>query len=85
LTYTAYGIWALSALYVIVVLCITTNIRVSIAVLKASASFLTDNLSAVFVPVYALIFFLIFLTYWVVSALFLFSVGAVTTTSEEGM
>jgi hypothetical protein len=77
LEYTAYIIWGLSGIYVFIILCMYTNIRMSIAILRASASFVSGNLSTIFIPLFSLLFALVFICAWMVAAIYLFSVGEI--------
>jgi hypothetical protein len=60
------------------VLCLSTNIRLSIAILRASASYLTDNISSILVPIVSFIIALGVLAAWITAAIYLFSVGTIT-------
>jgi len=37
--YTAYAIWGIAGLYLIIIMCIYSNVKLAIAVLRAAAAF----------------------------------------------
>lgn len=75
LQYTAYTIWGLSGLYLIIVFCLYSSIRKALAVLKASAAFLSANFHTIIVPIMSILFSFAFIAAWIIAALYLFSVG----------
>ena len=77
----AYIIWAFAGLYLLVLMCLCMNIRISIAVLKTSASFLSANLKVFIVPFFAMIFAASLVCGWVVAAVYLFSCGTIVPSS----
>lgn len=54
------------------------NIRISIALVKSSASFVASNMTVLYVPIYTLLFIAFFASLWIVGAVYLFSCGDIT-------
>ena len=73
--YVAYGLWGLSALYFCCICCCWNAIRIGIAVYQTTADYVTDNLRIYLLPFVAYIVAGIWLCIWVVSTLYVYSVG----------
>ena len=68
-------LWILAGLYFIILLCCWSRIKLGAAVIEATSDFVANQSSVFFVP---LIFFFIvgvWVTFWVISAVFVYSVG----------
>jgi hypothetical protein len=55
------------------------NIKISIAVLKTSATFLGLNLHTMIVPILSFIFSSAYLIGWLIAAVYVFSVGEIVS------
>jgi hypothetical protein len=75
----AFLVWALSGVYLLVLLCLCMNIKISICVLKTSATFLALNIHTMIVPLVSFIFSTAFLFGWLVAAVYIFSVGEIVS------
>ena len=75
LKYTAYGIWGVAGLYFLCVCCCYSAIRLGIAVYKTTAQYIASNLRIFLLPAIAYFFAMIWLSIWLVSAVFVFSIG----------
>jgi len=68
-------LWSLAGIYFIILMCCCSRIRLGIAITKATSHFMAVNPSLFFIP---LIFFFIigiWATFWIISAIYVFSVG----------
>jgi hypothetical protein len=74
-TYGAYILFALTALYVIVMLCLCSRIRMAIAIFQVTADFMKATPSVFLVPIVFLLIAVVFLAIWIVSAIYIFTVG----------
>jgi solute carrier family 44 (choline transporter-like protein), member 1 len=75
-------LWILAGIYFIILLCCCSRIRLGIAIMEATSSFVRMNLSVFFIP---LVFFVIigcWATFWVISAIYVYSVGTPTRSSS---
>ena len=77
MTYTSYGLWGLTGLYVLIILCLCNRIRLGVAIIKTTARFIQNTWSIFFVPIVFTVLLCAFIGYWVVTAAFIFSVGEV--------
>lgn len=73
--YLSYAIFALAGIYFIVMLCLCSRIRLAIAIFQVTSDFMRDTPSIFLVPIIFLIIGVIFLAIWIVSAVFIFTVG----------
>lgn len=73
--YGAYTLWGLAALFLLIILCLCKRIRLGIAIYKTTALFMRQNCSVIFVPLIFLLLIAVWIGFWLVGALFLFSVG----------
>ena len=76
--YAAYGIWGVAALYLCCVCCCWNTIRIGIAVYQTTAAYVMSNLRIYLLPIFSYIFAGVWLAIWMVSAIFVFSVGEPT-------
>lgn len=68
-------LWVLAGIYGLILLCCCSRIRLGIAILEATSDFVRKNMTIFFIP---LVFFFIigmWVTFWVVSAIYVYSVG----------
>ena len=75
LKYAAYGIWGVAALYLICICCCWNAIRIGTSVYQATAQYVSQNLRIFLLPLFAYIFAGIWLAGWLVSSIFVFSIG----------
>ena len=75
ITYAAYGIWGLAALFFCCICCCWTSIRIGIAVYKTTAHYVGKNMKIYFLPAVSYIVAAVWLTIWFVSAIYVFSIG----------
>lgn len=71
-------LWILTGIYFLILLCCCSRIQLGIAIMEATSDFVKDVMSVFFVPV--IFFFIIaaWLAFWIVSAIYVFSVGKPT-------
>jgi hypothetical protein len=74
-TYTAYGLWGVAALFILIVICLCKRIRLGIAIYKTTALYMRQNCSVVFLPFVFLLIIVIWIFFWAIGAIYLFSVG----------
>jgi len=77
----AYCLFGFSGIFLLIVLCSFNSIRLSIAVVRASATFVSNNLHSIIVPFLSLIFSVAFFALWGLAAIYLFSVGEIEGTT----
>jgi hypothetical protein len=75
LNYTAYTVWGLSGLYVLVVLCAFYAIKISIKVLRVSAKIIMNNLRMIIIPIIGIVVMIVWILFYAYSLLWLFSCG----------
>ena len=78
----SYVVWALGALYICVLLCLCMNIRISIAVLKTSAIFLSLNMHSMLVPLLSFVLSVGYICLWLYIAIYVFSMGEITAANS---
>lgn len=71
----SYASWAAAVIYVLLVLCLFTSIKIAVAVMKTSAIFISSNLRTILVPFFAFLFTAAFIAFWVIDAAYLSSSG----------
>lgn len=81
MTYTAYGIFGLCALYLLVLLCCCNRIRLGVAIMQTTADYINSTTRIFWVPVFFFFVICCFFAYWIVSAIFIWSVGDVKARS----
>jgi len=75
--YGAYAVWGILALYTLIILCMCKRIRLGVAVIKTAGMFINNNPHIFLVPPIFLVFILLWMAVWIISALFIFSVGEI--------
>lgn len=73
--YAAYGIWGIAGLYFLCICCCWKAIRLGISVYQTTAQYIAKNLRIFLLPLVAYFFAIIWLCIWLVSAVFVFSIG----------
>ena len=77
----AYLAWTLTALFFLIILCLYNNIKIATAVLKTSATFISDNMHTLLIPIFSMIFTISFGLVWMTISIFLFSAGEIQGTT----
>ena len=75
LKYAAYAIWGVAFLFFCCICCCWNSIRIGIAVYETTAEYVAKNLRIFFLPLVAYFICIIWFTTWLVSAIFVFSIG----------
>lgn len=73
--YLSYAIFGFAALYFIIMLCLCSRIRLAIAIFQVTSDFMRDTPSIFMVPLIFLVIGILFMTIWIISAVFIFTVG----------
>jgi hypothetical protein len=82
--YFAMGaLWLSGFIFLCMIMCFFHRIRLVICIIEASARFINNNLMVLFVPVINVILALLWIAIWVLSVVYLYSVGTVTK-NENG-
>ena len=76
--YAAYTIFGIAGLFAICVCCCWKAIRIGLAVYMTTAQYISSNLRIFLLPFFTYIFAAIWFTIWIVSFIFVFSVGEAT-------
>ena len=71
------GLWILAGLYFLVLLCCCNRIRLGVAIIEATSQFVANKFSIFLVPIFFVFIIVLWLAYWVVSAVYVYSVGEV--------
>lgn len=73
--YGAYSLWGLDGLFVIIVLCCCNRIRLAVAIMKVTGSFILNVPQVLFMPIIFMIICAAWIGAWTVTAIWLFSIG----------
>ena len=73
--YGAIAAWVVAFVYLVCMCCCYKNIALGASIMEAASEFVSQNLRIVVLPVIAYALSMIFMVYWVVTAIYLFSVG----------
>jgi solute carrier family 44 (choline transporter-like protein), member 2/4/5 len=73
--YGSYVVWGISAILLCCACCNLKNIRIGVAVMKCTASFLGGTPQVFLVPPLSLVFILAWLMCWLVMAAYIISIG----------
>ena len=73
--YFAYAVWGIAAFYLCCVCCYWNTIRIGIAVYQTTAQYVHSNMRIYLLPLVADFVETIWFTIWIVSAIYVFSVG----------
>lgn len=82
LKWVSYIVFGLCVLYILLLLCCCNKIRLGIAILKTAADFIKDTLRIFLVPIIFFFILAIWLTYWLVALIFIWSVGEVRSKQD---
>lgn len=78
LTYSAYTLWGVAILFVLILMCCYSRLQLGIAVFKTTVDFTASNCCIFFLPLVGLVIHLVWFIVWVISFVYVFSVGEVT-------
>jgi len=67
--------WALAFLYMCFMCCCWSNISLGATIMECASEFVSSNFRIIALPIVAYIFSFLFLVYWVVTAVFVYSIG----------
>jgi hypothetical protein len=81
--YAAYTCFGLLGLYILCMLCCCNRIRLAIAIMEATAEFVRKNLRIFFLPFMSFFVIVAFFAWWIVTALFVYSVGSIEKGSSD--
>lgn len=70
-------LWIIACIYLVILLCCCGRIRMGIAIMEATSNFVRDTMSIFFVPIIFFAFIIVWIFYWVISAVYVYSVGEV--------
>jgi hypothetical protein len=76
--YVAYALFALCAFYLLAVLCCCNKIRLGIAIMTTTTDYINSTTRIFLVPIFFFFVLILWMAYWVVSAIFIYSVGDVS-------
>lgn len=82
LKYAAYGIWGIAGAFFCCICCCWNSIKIGIAVYSATAEYVAKNLRIFLLPLVSYFICAIWFTIWIVSAVYVFSIGE--PTAREG-
>ena len=71
----AYVLWGLAVVYFIILMCCCSRIRLAIAIQEAASDFVRNTMSIFTVPFIFFFIILIWIIFWVISAVYVYSVG----------
>ena len=69
--------WVFSGVFILITLCICSQINLAIRMIKAAARFINSRKSVFLVPLIHTLLIAIFIIFWVISFLYVFSVGSI--------
>ena len=71
------GLWILAGIYFLILMCCCSRIRLGIAIIEATSQFVASKFSIFFVPVFFFLIIMVWVAYWIISAVYVYSVGEV--------
>lgn len=74
----AVALWAIAVVSGLLILCLFGRIRLAIAVMEEASNYIREVMAAFFVPILMFAFSLVFLCFWFVVTLYLYSSGTIT-------
>lgn len=74
----AVALWAIAVVSGLLILCLFSRIRLAIAVMEEASNYIREVMAAFFVPILMFAFSLVFLCFWFVVTLYLYSSGTIT-------
>jgi hypothetical protein len=67
--------WTIAFIYFCFIICCWKNIALGAAVMETSSAFVGQNLKVLVIPFFTYIFVFLFLTYWILAAVWLYCIG----------
>lgn len=71
----AIGAWVIGFIYFCCIVCCWKNISLGASIMEAASEFVTGNLRVLWLPILAYVLCVPYLCYWIVTAVFLYSIG----------
>jgi hypothetical protein len=71
----ACTLWGIAALYLCFICCCWSNIALGASIMEAASAFVTSTVRVILLPIIAFCLVVPYVGYWVVSAVYLYSVG----------
>ncbi len=71
-------LWILSGIYLLILCCCWTRIKLGTAIIEAASDFVADTPSVLFVPLTFFVITGVWVLWWVISAVYVYSVGDAT-------
>jgi hypothetical protein len=68
-------LWIIAGIYLIILLCCCSRIRLGVAILEATSDFVRNTMSVFFVPLIFFFVIAIWVCWWVISAIYVYSSG----------
>lgn len=68
----------LSALYLLLIICLGKRIELAVAIMKTASMFVADNISSLLIPPLSFLALIGYFLWWITVALYLYSVGTVS-------
>jgi hypothetical protein len=71
----SYVLWGIAGALLVLILCCVNAIKIGVAVFKTTAKYIQSNLTIFVLPAVSSAVILAWLCYWIIAAIFIFSVG----------
>ena len=81
--YGAIAAWFVAFVYLICMCCCNKNISLGASIMECASEFVSQNIRIVVLPLIAYFLSMIFMVYWVFTAVYLFSVGKPTWEADS--
>ena len=75
--------WVLGGIFLLLVLCLCSQIKLAVKMIQAASDFITDRKSVLLSPIFSYILLIAFLMFWLPSFAYVFSVGELKTNKNE--
>jgi hypothetical protein len=75
LQYGAYILWGIAGFYLLILLCLCNRIRLGLSIIKTTADFVNNTPTIFIVPIVFVVIIAAWVVVWVVTCLYIFSVG----------
>ncbi len=62
-------------IYIIIIACLWTDIKIGACIMEASGDFMSSNIKVIVVPIIATVMFLPFILWWAATIIYLFGMG----------
>jgi len=71
----SYVLWGIAGALFILIFCCVNAIKIGVAVFKTTSKYIQSNLTIFVLPAISSAIILVWLCYWIIAAIFIFSVG----------